>query len=511
MSTHKFSDQYVPRGVPAASMRAGGQAPPPALANDPEPHPGLDTSSKKRTSLFHEIQDIEERATAESDGDIQQLNRLGRGIDKIDEQKAWESRDLRRQMDGMAFAGKTVTIESGTGFGTTRTTDPTGPYDTARRNIDGAVRTGELPDTAADTAHVLLERGTDEERSLASRWAAAAGSEDYRSAFVHLLADPTHGHRLWTAREQDAFRRAGLVSAELQRTAMSTTGANGGYMIPLTLDPAILLTSNGSNNPLRQLARVEVTTTNAWQGVTSAGATAEWKSEGSEAADGSPTLAAPSIPICTGDSFVPYSYEVGMDGINFLLELQRVLIDSADNLQATAFTTGSGSGQPQGIVTGLAGTGSEINCITAETLTAADAYALQDALPARFSANATWQSHIAIGNSLRQAETTNGALKFPSLHELPGSLLGKPWFENSNMDGSINTAATANNYVLLYGDVRQAFVIVDRVGSTLELIPNIMGSNQRPTGQRGAMLYFRTGSEVINTAAMRMLVVPTTA
>jgi HK97 family phage major capsid protein len=200
-----------------------------------------------------------------------------------------------------------------------------------------------------------------------------------------------------------------------------------------------------------------------------------------------------------------------MDGINFLLELQRVLIDSADNLQATAFTTGSGSGQPQGIVTGLAGTGSEINCITAETLTAADAYALQDALPARFSANASWMSHIAIANSLRQMETTNGALKFPSLHEIPGSLLGKPWFENSNMDGTINPAATANNFVLLYGDVRAAFVIVDRVGSTLELIPNLMGSNQRPTGQRGAMLYFRTGSEVINTAAMRMLDVPTTA
>ena len=42
-------------------------------------------------------------------------------------------------------------------------------------------------------------------------------------------------------------------------------------MIPLTLDPAILLTNDGSNNPLRQLATVKQTTTNAWAGITSAG------------------------------------------------------------------------------------------------------------------------------------------------------------------------------------------------------------------------------------------------
>jgi hypothetical protein len=77
---------------------------------------------------------------------------------------------------------------------------------------------------------------------------------------------------------------------------MSTTDANGGYMVPLTLDPAIMLSSDGSNNPLRQIARVAPTTTNAWQGVLSAGASAEWKAEAEEAADGSPTLSAPASP-----------------------------------------------------------------------------------------------------------------------------------------------------------------------------------------------------------------------
>jgi predicted phage gp36 major capsid-like protein len=38
-----------------------------------------------------------------------------------------------------------------------------------------------------------------------------------------------------------------------------------------------------------------------------------------------------------------------------------------------------------------------------------------------------------------------------------------------------------------------------------------MGANNRLTGTRGAFLWFRTGSKVVNTSASRLLDVPTTA
>lgn len=82
--------------------------------------------------------------------------------------------------------------------------------------------------------------------------------------------------------------------------------------------------------------------------------TAEWLAEAAEAADASPTLASPSIPNYKASAFVPFSYEIADDGLNFLEELGKLLADGYEQLCAAAFTTGSGSGQPTGIITALA-------------------------------------------------------------------------------------------------------------------------------------------------------------
>ncbi|MAT06266.1 MAG: phage major capsid protein [Acidimicrobiaceae bacterium] len=454
-----------------------------------------------------------QRVADDADADAKRLTDRNNELLRNGDMTATEAREFERNVDELE-AYNTLAAEWNTitrnpiAFAQADDTAGSGrpDLDSGRWAIDRAFNAGQLPASAAEKATALIETGTDTDRTLAAQWATAAGDANYRTAFAKLLADPVKGHLMWTGPEAEAYRSAARV-----QNAMSTTGSGGGYMIPLTLDPAILLTNDGSNNPLRQLATVKQTMTNAWQGVTSAGATSEWKDEEAEAADGSPTLGNPSIPTFFGDSFLPYSYEVGMDAENFLAELVEVLIDSADNLMATAYTTGNGTSAPQGIVTGLVGGASEINTQGSEALAATDPFDLQNALPARFSANATWQAHIATMNTYRQFETSNGAHQFPELRQNPPYLLGKRFHENSNMDGTINAAADGNNYALIYGDVRRGFFIVDRVGATLELIPNLTGENGRPTGQRGAFLWFRTGSKVVVPQALRLLDVPTSA
>ncbi|MEU2035152.1 phage major capsid protein [Nocardia amamiensis] len=386
---------------------------------------------------------------------------------------------------------------------------PVSARDTAMRSLDRAVQANRLEARGAELVETLVDTGPAFSRSWTARYAVAAGAEDYERAFAKLVGNPTQGHLLWTPAEAEAYRA--VEALRIEQRAMSLTDAAGGYMVPLTLDPAIMLTSNGSTNPLRQISRVVQTSTDSWNGVTSAGVTAEWTAEAAEVADASPTLGQPSIPVHKGDAFVPFSFEIEGDAIGFMSELGKLLQDGADQLSATAYTTGTGTGQPKGIITALVAASTPI--VTGdgtEALAASDVFKVQNALPARFQPNAAWNANLSVLNTLRQFETSNGALKFPELNNNPPVLLGRAMHENSNMDGVVNAAATEANYLLLYGAFQQ-FVIVDRLGSTLELVPHLFGSNRRPTGQRGALLWFRTGSDVVVPNAFRLLNVATTA
>jgi HK97 family phage major capsid protein len=151
-------------------------------------------------------------------------------------------------------------------------------------------------------------------------------------------------------------------------------------------------------------------------------------------------------------------------------------------------------------VTALTGTSSVVGTATGGTLTAADVYAVQSSLGPRFQANARWTFNLAVLNALRQMETTNGALKFPSLQNDPPTLLGRPAHELSDLNGTV----AAGQPLGVYGDF-QNYVISQRVGSSVELIPHLFGANRRPTGQRGVWMWARYGADSINDAAFRLL------
>lgn len=386
-----------------------------------------------------------------------------------------------------------------------RVRDPFNPManlrDDALRILDAGTRDGSLPGHAAERVEKMMQTGTRQATSYAARWAALTGSQAYRSAFAKLVTDPERGHLLWTAQEAEAFRD--VRTFQLEERAMGLTDTAGGYLVPMHLDPAILLTSNGSADPLRRLARVEQISTDVWNGVTSAGATAEWKAEAAEAADGSPTLAQPPISVHFGDSFVPFSFEVGMDAGNLVEQLSIVLADAADQLMSAAYWRGTGTGQPKGLVTALVAAGtSSVATTTADTLAIGDPVNLQNALPPRFQPNAAFTANLATINAIGSFETLNGALRYPEVGN--GRLLNRGLHEASQLDNAGATATAGNDEVMVYGDFRN-FVIVDRIGTQLELIPHLFGTNGRPKGQRGAFLWFRTGSDVVVANAFRML------
>jgi HK97 family phage major capsid protein len=135
-------------------------------------------------------------------------------------------------------------------------------------------------------------------------------------------------------------------------------------------------------------------------------------------------------------------------------------------------------------------------------LAGADLYANQAALPARWQANAKWMMSLPILNGFRQIAQASGLNYGIANDDGPQpKILGWPVHVNSNMDSTPTGAAA--DYLVLSGNFQES-VIVDRLGTTVELIPALFGANRRPTGERGFWCHWRTGSGVLVADAFRL-------
>ena len=367
-----------------------------------------------------------------------------------------------------------------------------------RQARDAGLRTierheGVLSREAADNLDNVVRRR--DPQGTTARYLAAVGNPHYSSAFGKILVDPTQGHLRFSPEEVEAVRQA---SAE-ERALNVTTGSAGGWAIPFTLDPSIILSSNGVLNPVRQFARVESISTLEWKGVSSDGVTAAYAAEATEASDNSPTLAQPTVRAEKAQAFVPFSIELGEDWGSLQAELGRLFSDARDVLDASMFLTGSGTNQPEGLLTGLTTTQRVLTGTIAVTAVS-DAYSLKQALPPRFTSNGSFAMHPNVADVFYRF-VGGGSTEPPLLPDRDGSFAGRPMFEWSTMQTG---TTTAGHKTAIYGDFQQ-FLVCDRIGGQVELIPHLMGAAGRPTGQRGLYYYWRTGSSVLVPNAFRYL------
>ncbi|MFA4974752.1 MAG: phage major capsid protein, partial [bacterium] len=69
---------------------------------------------------------------------------------------------------------------------------------------------------------------------------------------------------------------------------------------------------------------------------------------------------------------------------------------------------------------------------------------------------------------------------------------------------------TGAEEIMIIGDFRN-YVILDKVGMNVELIPHLVGGTANyPTGQRGLYCYWRNSAKVATANAFRVLKVATT-
>jgi HK97 family phage major capsid protein len=359
------------------------------------------------------------------------------------------------------------------------------------RAFDAIEKMSGATDHIRETGTKILDKYDDGDASIA-RMVLGTSKPAYLRAWSKMAANRGH---LLKPEEQQALDEV---------RAMSLTPSGGGYLVPFQLDPTVIITANGSNNEIRRVSRNVVATGNTWNGISAGLVSWSWDAEASEVSDDAPTFAQPAIPIYMARGFVPISIEALEDEANVTGNVAELLAGGREVLEAAAFTTGSGVGQPTGVITALTGGSSEVASATADTLAVGDVYGLWGSLPTRYRRNATWVGNTLIYNRIRQFDTAGGSALWANIGGgTPDTLLGRPAIEAEDLSGTITAAQ--NNRVLVVGDF-QNYVIADRIGMTVEFIPHLFGTtNGRPKGQRGWFAYYRTGATVVNPAAFRLL------
>lgn len=362
------------------------------------------------------------------------------------------------------------------------------------RAYDAIERMPYASDKVREASTRLIER--DGDKSPMAQMVLATTSPEYGQAFTKVVRSRGQLAAL-TSAEQGSLSRA-----------MSLTDTDGGFLVPFQLDPTVILTANGSFNQVRQIARVVTATGDVWHGISSAGVTGSWDGEAVEVSDDSPSLIQPSVPVHKGDVFVAQSFEVSADASSLAAEIARMIAFEKDRMESVAFVTGSGTGQPTGIITALTGGSSVVTRLGADgTFSAADVHNLDGTLPARWAANGSWLAHRRTYGTMRQFDSGGGSSLWGQLAEgRPSALLGRPDYVAEAMTPiPLSTGNTAGSLLgLLFGDFSN-YVIADRVGTTLSYIPHLFGANGRPTGQSGWYAHFRVGADSVNDGAFRVL------
>jgi HK97 family phage major capsid protein len=352
--------------------------------------------------------------------------------------------------------------------------------------------------TLIETTRGLDDEGRNSAMTLLDSYRLTHSDEGISNLARHMLLT---GHPEY----MDAFREyANDPGGVGMRAVLSLTQAQGGYLLPFVLDPTIVLTNAGSANPFRQIARQESTTSNAWQGVTSGGVNAEWIGEAAVMSEAAPGTGQIQITPAKADAVITGSWEVLAD-TNFASQLPMLISDAKDRLEATAFATGSGTGQPWGVITRTTSvTTSRVAPSTGGAFAAAtEVYNTIGALNPRFRNSRTkFLANFAVLNKIRSFDVYGGSSFWVDLSgPIPPKLTGFEIFESSAMVAAITTGSN----VLLAGDFSE-YIIVDRVGVSVLYDNNVKdGATQRPTGQGQWVAFWRTGGDVAVYDAFRIL------
>ena len=325
-------------------------------------------------------------------------------------------------------------------------------------------------------------------REMANLGYRGESNTEYKSAFNNYL-------------------RKGMDAAleHLQTKSLSVgTDSSGGYLVPNELSDMIVEIVNESS-PMRALASVETISSDALDIIDdTTDMDAAWGDETTarSSATNTPTLARTTIS--TFEMYAqPQATQKLVDDSSIDIEawIAQKVGDKMARLEATAFISGDGSTQPQGILSYAAGTSfgqiQQIHSGTSAVVTADSLVQLYYSLKDEYARRATFLMHRTTVQAVRllKEATTNQYLWQPGLSAgTPDSLIGVPVALAADMP-----VAAAGSLSVAIADFKRAYLIVDRIG---------IRTMRDPFTAKPFVKFYttkRVGGEVVNTDAIKLL------
>lgn len=289
-----------------------------------------------------------------------------------------------------------------------------------------------------------------------------------------------------------------LVDVDTKTLVVGTPSA-GGYTVTDDFRAEVIKQIT-ELNPIRQLGSVSTTGTGKvlWP-VLASDAEGTWVSETGSRTEDEPTFDQVAIDIFEHALIVPISRTLLEDSVIDMSGLlaERLAVGFA-KAESTAFLTGSGSGEPSGILDALANIAGEND--TADILEdIVDAFY---ALPSQYAMRGSWlmsrPTIAAIRKAADLSDNRNGIWSDSIAVGTPPRLLGAPVYEAPGLDTHGATVSGSAGASVIFGDIASAFRIVDRVGL------NILRDDF--TGAANGIVKFharkRVGSAVVQPEAL---------
>ena len=326
----------------------------------------------------------------------------------------------------------------------------------------------------------------------------------------------------WRAAFNDFARKEGTTPVNFEqhlkfsgndeyKTLSVISNPDGGYLV----DPvrgAMLQTRVWETSPMRSLASTITIGTDAIEmpvdvdEATSAG----WVGEVDDRSGttGTPQIYMQRIPVYEQWANPMVTQKILDDGA-FDVEawLQGKIADKFSRVENTAFLLGASAKAPRGLLTlpNVTTPGAfQVNAIeqvtSATSLTIAynDLIALQNALKGPYQANAKWLFQRAVNATILGIKDGQGRpifnMDYSANAGVAGTIFGKEVVFAADMP-----AIAANSLSIAYGDFKQTYLIVDRVGIRIL---------RYPYSKKGFVQFYttkRVGGDILNYEATKLL------